>query len=101
MRKYSHIDIAKEIPARADADAVIHMRLFRLIFKFTDMGLILSSLEKPSKLKKWLGFLGKTFPFVIHEIFTRKRILVLFFSNFVFTQKHLEDTVYELIPFYN
>jgi len=101
VRKYSHIDIAKEIPARADADAVIHMRLFRLIFKFTDMGLILSSLEKPSKLKKCLGFLGKTFPFVIHEIFTRKRILVLFFSNFVFTQKHLEDTVYELIPFYN
>ncbi|CAK5014000.1 unnamed protein product [Meloidogyne enterolobii] len=29
VRKYSHIDIAKEIPARADADAVIHMRLFR------------------------------------------------------------------------
>lgn len=29
VRKYSHIDMSKEIPARADADAVIHMRLFR------------------------------------------------------------------------
>uniref|UniRef100_A0A1I8B998 Endoplasmic reticulum transmembrane protein n=1 Tax=Meloidogyne hapla TaxID=6305 RepID=A0A1I8B998_MELHA len=31
VRKYSHIDLAKEIPSRADADAVIHMRLFSVI----------------------------------------------------------------------
>ncbi|KAF7636975.1 hypothetical protein Mgra_00003554 [Meloidogyne graminicola] len=30
VRKYSHIDLAKDIPSRADADAVIHMRLFRM-----------------------------------------------------------------------
>lgn len=29
VRKYSHIDLSKEAPARADADAVLHMRLFR------------------------------------------------------------------------
>jgi len=31
VRKYSHIDLTKDVPARADADAVIHMRLFRFI----------------------------------------------------------------------